>query len=371
MQFIDLKAQYREIQQEIQERINRVLEHSKFILGPEVGELEQRLAQYVGAKHCIGISSGTDALLIAMMALGIKRGDEVITTPFSFIATTTMMKLLGIKPIFVDIDPKTYNLDPTLIEEAITPRTKAILPVNLYGQCADFDAINVIARRHNLYVIEDAAQSFGASYKGRPSGNLGTIGCTSFYPSKPLGCYGDGGACFTDDDELALKIRHISNHGQDRGYHHIQIGVNGRLDTLQAAILLVKLDLFPNELRQRQRIAQKYNQLLSSSVTTPFIEPYNQSCYAQYTIEVNNRDRIIKSLTHLGIPTAVHYPIPIHQQPVISQLNGDAPHNLPKAERAAKCVLSLPFHPYLTDDEINKISTQLIELVRNHEELVL
>jgi UDP-2-acetamido-2-deoxy-ribo-hexuluronate aminotransferase len=372
MQFIDLKAQYSEIKKEMQERINQVFEHSKFILGPEVSELEQRLAQYVGAKHCIAISSGTDALLIAMMALDIKRGDEIITTPFSFIATTTMMKMLGAKPVFVDIDPKTYNLDPTLIEKAITPRTKAILPVNLYGQCADFDAINDIAQRNNLYVIEDAAQSFGATYKERKSGNLGDVGCTSFYPSKPLGCYGDGGACFTDNEELALKIRQISNHGQDRGYHHIRMGINGRLDTLQAAILLVKLDIFPKELIQREKIAQKYNRLLLPYITTPFVESYNQSNYAQYTIEVNNRDRVIKALATFEIPTAVHYPIPIHQQPVISQLNGDVYYNkLSKAERAAKCVLSLPFHPYLTDNEINKITTQVVELVRNQEEIAI
>jgi UDP-2-acetamido-2-deoxy-ribo-hexuluronate aminotransferase len=368
MQFIDLKAQYSRIQKEIQQRINQVFEHSKFILGPEVGELEQRLAQYVGAKHCIAISSGTDALLVAMMALGISSGDEVITTPFSFIATVTMIKMLGAKPVFVDIDPRTYNIDPNLVEQAITPHTKAILPVNLYGQCSDFDVINAIAKRHHLHVIEDAAQSFGATYKGRQSGILGTVGCTSFYPAKPLGAYGDGGACFTDDDELAVKIRQISNHGQDRTYHHISMGINARMDTLQAAILLAKLDIFPDELRQREEIAQKYNQLLSPYVSIPFIEPHNQSNYAQYTIEVDNREQVIKALAAYDIPTAVHYPIPIHQQPVISRLNGDAHYSLLKSEEAAKRVLSLPFHPYLTDAEIEKIVMRVAQQLTNNNE---
>lgn len=361
MQFIDLKTQYQKIRSQLQQRMEAVFEHGKFILGPEVQELEQKLAQYVGSKHCIGISSGTDALLIAMMALGIGQGDEVITTPFSFIATMTMIKMLGARPVYVDIDPRTYNIDVNQIESAITPRTKAILPVNLYGQCANFDVMNAIASKHQLFVIEDAAQSFGATFKGKRSGNLGTIGCTSFYPAKPLGGYGDAGACFTDDDELAIKIRQISNHGQDRTYHHVILGINGRLDTIQAAILLSKLDIFPDELIARKKIAGWYDQLLSEHVSTPFIEPHNESSYAQYTIQVKHRESIIKSLNDQGIPTAVHYPVPIHEQPVSSNFEHDVCHELPNAENAAKQVLSLPFHPYLTQADVEKIGKAVIQ----------
>src|SRR5579885_1043092 len=264
MEFIDLKTQYRRLQADIDARIRRVLEHGQYILGPEVAELEKRLAAYTGSKHCIAVANGTDALLIAMMALGVGAGDEVITTPFSFISTAETIALLGAKPVFVDIDPRTYNLDPKLMEAAITPRTKAIMPVSLYGQCADMDAINAIAARHNLPVIEDGAQSFGATYKGRKSCALSTIGCTSFFPSKPLGAYGDAGACFTDDETLAKIMREIHVHGQDRRYHHPRIGINGRMDTLQAAILLAKLDTFPDEVTARSRIGARYTQLFQS-----------------------------------------------------------------------------------------------------------
>lgn len=364
MQFIDLKAQYDKIQADVDRRMRRVFEHGQYIMGPEVDELEQRLTEYTGITHCIGVSSGTDALLIAMMALDIGRGDEVITTPFSFIATATMTKLLGAKPVYVDIDPKTYNINPQLIEQAITPQTKAIMPVDIYGQCADYDAINAIAARHGLYVIEDAAQSFGATYKGRQAGSFATIACTSFFPAKPLGCYGDGGACFTQDDELAMRMRQIRNHGQDRRYHHIRMGINGRLDTLQAAILLAKLEIFPAELQQRQRIAQQYEALLSPYLTPPYIEPHNQSSFAQYTVQVERRDQLIQKLAEHQIPTSVHYPVPIHQQPIISRLNGDVHYALPHAQAAAKRVLSLPFHPYLEEQSmlriVNAIKQQLV-----------
>lgn len=261
--FIDLKAQYEAIKPQVQARINQVLEHGQYIMGPEVIELEEKLAAYVGVKHCISASSGTDTLLIAMMALGIGSGDEVITTPFTFIATGEMIALLGAKPVFVDIDPKTYNIDPSKIAAAISHKTKAIMPVSLYGQCADMDEINVIANQHGLPVIEDAAQSFGATYKGRKSCALSTIGSTSFFPSKPLGGYGDGGALFTNDDTLAKAMKEIRVHGQDRRYHHPRIGINGRLDTLQAAILLAKLERFDWEVQQRQKVGAGYTAMLS------------------------------------------------------------------------------------------------------------
>jgi UDP-2-acetamido-2-deoxy-ribo-hexuluronate aminotransferase len=262
MDFIDLKTQYGRIEEQVQNRIQRVFEHGQYILGPEVGELERRLADYVGVRHCLGVSSGTDALLVAMMALEIGPGDEVITTPFTFIATGEMIALIGAKPVFVDIDEKTYNIDPSKMEQAITSKTKAIMPVSLYGQCADMDAINAIAARHGLPVIEDGAQSFGATYKGRRSCGLTTIGCTSFFPSKPLGGYGDSGACFTNDDALAKRMRELHVHGQDRRYHHPYVGINGRMDTLQAAAMLPKLDIFPEEVSLRAAIGENYTRLI-------------------------------------------------------------------------------------------------------------
>jgi UDP-2-acetamido-2-deoxy-ribo-hexuluronate aminotransferase len=353
--FIDLKAQYQVLKPQIQERINRVLEHGQYIMGPEVKELEGKLADYVGVKHCIAASSGTDTLLIAMMALGIGPGDEVITTPFTFIATGEMIALLGAKPVFVDIDPRTYNIDPCKIEAAINPKTRAILSVSLYGQCADMDAINAIADKHGLPVIEDAAQSFGATYKGRKSCALSTIGSTSFFPSKPLGCFGDGGALFTDDDALAKAMSEIRIHGQDRRYHHPRLGINGRLDTLQAAILLAKLERFPWEVQQRQRIGADYTSRLKESnpnLVTPYIEEHNISVYAQYTIQINDRNAIAKRLSDVGIPTAIHYPIPLHLQPAF-QCFGYMRGNFPVAEHISSQVLSLPMGPDLkTSDQI-------------------
>lgn len=349
MQFIDLVAQQARIKDKIDAGIQEVLSHGKYILGPEVSELEEQLANFTGAKHCITCANGTDALQIAQMSFGIGPGDEVITPGFTYIATAETVALLGAKPVYVDICPKTYNLDPKKLEAAITPRTKAIIGVSLYGQCADFDAINAIATKYNIPVIEDAAQSFGASYKGKKSCNLTTVACTSFFPSKPLGCYGDGGAIFTNDEALATIMRQIARHGQDRRYHHIRVGVNSRLDTLQAAILLPKLEILDDEMQARQCVAETYNQLFTEAgiTTIPFIEAHNQSAWAQYTIQVDNRDEVQAKLKEQGIPTAVHYPIPLNKQPAVADTNAI----LPVGDVVAERVMSLPMHPYLTKEE--------------------
>ncbi|MDV6316106.1 DegT/DnrJ/EryC1/StrS family aminotransferase [Idiomarina sp. HP20-50] len=353
MQFIDLAAQQARIKDKIDAGIARVLAHGKYILGPEVQELEEKLADYTGAKYCITVANGTDALQIAQMALGIGPGDEVITPGFTYIATAETVALLGAKPVYVDIDPKTYNIDPELIEAAITPKTKAIIPVSLYGQCADFDRINEIARKHNIPVIEDGAQSFGATYKGRKSCNLSKIACTSFFPSKPLGCYGDGGAIFTNDDELATIMRQIARHGQDRRYHHIRVGVNSRLDTIQAAILKPKLEILNEEIQLRNTIASNYTLWLNEKgiEATPFVEEYNSSVWAQYTLKVKNRDELQQKLKENGIPTAVHYPMPLNKQPAVE----DRVSSLAIGNDAANIVMSLPMHPYLTLEEQKKI----------------
>lgn len=355
--FIDLKAQQHRIKDKIDAAIQNVLTHGQYILGPEVTELEEKLAAYVGAKHCITCANGTDALQIAQMAFGIGPGDEVITPGFTYIATAETVALLGAKPVYVDVNPKTYNLDAEQLEAAITPRTKAIIPVSLYGQCADFDAINAIAAKYNIPVIEDAAQSFGATYKGRKSCNLSTVACTSFFPSKPLGCYGDGGAIFTSDDELAKVIRQIARHGQDKRYHHIRVGVNSRLDTIQAAILLPKLEILDDEMQARQKVAEVYNQLFHQAgiQTTPYLEPHNTSAWAQYTIQVDNRADVQEKLKAQGIPTAVHYPIPLNKQPAVV----DASVSLPVGDEIAERVMSLPMHPYLTVEAQEKIVTAL------------
>ena len=349
MQFIDLVAQQDRIKDKLNANIQKVLAHGQYILGPVVHELEEKLSAYTGAKYCITCANGTDALQIAQMAFGIGPGDEVITPGFTYIATAETVAVLGAKPIYVDINPKTYNLDADQLEAAITPRTKAIIGVSLYGQCADFDAINAIAAKHNIPVIEDAAQSFGASYKGKKSCNLTTVACTSFFPSKPLGCYGDGGAIFTNDEALATVIRQIARHGQDRRYHHIRVGVNSRLDTLQAAILLPKLEILDDEMQARQCVAETYNQLFNQAgvTTIPFIEAHNQSAWAQYTIQVDNRDEIQAKLKEQGIPTAVHYPIPLNKQPAVADGNAV----LPVGDAVAERVMSLPMHPYLIRDE--------------------
>lgn len=349
MEFIDLKAQYSRLKADIDVRIQKVLNHGQYILGPEVYELEEQLAAYTGAKHCITVANGTDALQIAQMALGIGPGDEVITPGFTYIATAETVALLGAKPVYVDVSPATYNLDPLALEAAITPRTKAIVPVSLYGQCADFDRINAIATKYRIPVIEDAAQSFGASYRGRKSCNLTTLACASFFPSKPLGCYGDGGAIFTSDETLARVVRQIARHGQDRRYHHVRVGVNSRLDTLQAAVLLGKLVVFDEEMARRQTVAQQYTTglLPIHQVVCPSIEDGNQSAWAQYTIRVNRRTDLQQALEKLKIPTAVHYPLPLNKQPAV----GDESKQLPIGDQIANEVLSLPMGPYLGNSD--------------------
>ena len=352
IEFIDLKAQQTRLKDKIEAGIQNVLTHGQYILGPEVKELEEKLAAYVGAKYCITCANGTDALQIAQMAFGIGPGDEVITPGFTYIATAETVAILGAIPVYVDVNPQTYNLDVEKLESAITPRTKAIIPVSLYGQCADFDAINAIAKKYGIPVIEDAAQSFGAMYKGRKSCNLSTVACTSFFPSKPLGCYGDGGAIFTNDADLAKVIRQIARHGQDRRYHHIRVGMNSRLDTLQAAILLPKLEILDDEMQARQSVAEMYTKLFNEAgiSTTPFIEAHNMSAWAQYTIQVENRFHVQEELKAQGIPTAVHYPIPLNKQPAVAN---DAV--LPVGDAIAECVMSLPMHPYLTLEAQEKI----------------
>ena len=369
MQFIDLKTQYSLIEQNVLNSIKKVLDHGQYIMGPEVSILEKQLAEFVGVKHAIVNSSGTDALLMALMALDIQPGDEVITSPFSFFATAEVISLCKAIPIFVDIDPLTYNLDATKLEAAITSKTKAIMPVSLYGQCPDYDFINAIASRYNLPVIEDAAQSFGATYKGKYSCALSTIGCTSFFPSKPLGGYGDSGACFTNDDALAAKLLEIRVHGQNARYCHSRIGINGRMDTIQAAILIEKMKLFPKEIKLRQKVAAIYDELLDSKVRTPTILKGNTSVYAQYTIEVSDREGVQQQLQSKGIPTAVHYPIAMHQQQALSYLNykmGDFPY----AEKASHGVISLPMHPYLQESDQVKIVNEVITALAQVRELI-
>ena len=358
MEFIDLKSQYQALRGDIGARIQTVLDHGQYIMGPEVAELEAKLAQFSGARHCITVSSGTEALIISLMALGIKPGDEIITTPFSFIATAEAIVLLGAKPVFVDIEVGSCNLDPTLIEEKITERTRAIMPVSLYGQPADLDPINAIAWRHGLAVIEDAAQSFGATYQGKKSCNLSTIGCTSFFPSKPLGCYGDGGAIFTSDDALAGAMREIRVHGQSRRYVHTRIGVGGRMDTLQCAIVLAKLERFEWELAQRARVAAGYDALLSGKLDLVARHRDRSSVFAQYTVVLEERERIQAVLHEAGIPTAVHYPVPMHMQPAYASWCG--PEDAPVALAMAGKVLSLPMGPYMPDADVRLVGETLL-----------
>lgn len=360
--FADLKAQYEALRPEIQARINRVLEHGQFILGPEVRELEERLAAYTGAQHCITVASGTDALLISLMALGIGPGDEVITTPFTFVATVEVIVLVGATPVFVDIEPGTCNLNVALLEAKITEKTKAIMPVSLYGQPADMDEINAIAARHgNIPVIEDAAQSFGAEYKGRKSCNLSSIGCTSFFPSKPLGCYGDGGAIFTNDEGLAQACREIRVHGQSKRYVHTRVGVGGRMDTLQCAVVLAKLERFDDEVLARQTAAQRYHRLLASKSPVfellPWTKADRTSVFAQYTILVQQREPLQAHLKEQGIPTAVHYPVPLNQQPAYAHLC--CPDCTPVAAEVAQRVMSLPMHADLSERDQDRVVSAL------------
>jgi UDP-2-acetamido-2-deoxy-ribo-hexuluronate aminotransferase len=353
--FIDLKAQYRALKPSIDERIQRVLDHGQYIMGPEVRELEERLEVFTQTKHCITVASGTEALLISLMALNVKPGDEIVTTPFTFAATAEVIVLLGAVPVFVDVEPDTCNIDVLKIEAAITPKTKAIMPVSLYGQPADMDEINEIAARHGgIAVIEDAAQSFGASYKGRKSCNLSSIACTSFFPSKPLGCYGDGGAIFTSDDALAKAMREIRVHGQERRYVHTRVGVGGRMDTLQCAVVLGKLERFEWELEQRLEVGRKYNKLMDEA-DIPRVQqrPGRTSVFAQYTVFTEDREALQKRLQAAGIPTAIHYPIPLNEQPAYRHLC--CPDCTPISKHVANKVLSLPMGPDLSDEHMEAV----------------
>ena len=347
--FINLQAQYQQYKAEIDKEIRDVLETSTYIMGDKVALLENKLASFVGVKHAIACGNGTDALLLSLMALDIKNGDEVITSPFTFIATAEMIAFVGAKPVFVDIDEKTYNIDPSKIEAAITPRTKAIMPVSIFGQVPDMDKINDIAKKHHLKVIEDAAQSFGALYKNKRSCSLSEIATTSFFPAKPLGCYGDGGAVFTNNDDLARQIRIILNHGQTKKYVHGCIGINGRLDTIQAAVLNVKLKYFEDEIAIRQKIANTYKDNLKG-VTVPFVEDHNLSVWAQYCIRVKDRDDMIKRCNDNGIPTGVYYPIPLHLQEVFYYL-GYKKGDFPITEEVSNDIMAIPMSAFVTKDE--------------------
>jgi len=355
LDFVDLKTQYAALRERINARIQRVLDHGQYIMGPEVAELEAALAARTAAAHCVTAASGTEALLIALLALEVKQGDEVITTPFSFAAAAEMIALIGARPVFVDVDEDTANIEAAGIEAAITPRTRAILPVALYGQPADMDEINAIAARHGLPVIEDAAQSFGATYKGRQSGSVSTIGCTSFYPSKPLACYGDGGALFTGDAALAKAMREIRDHGQEGRYRHTRIGVSGRMDSIQCAVVLAKLERFDWEVRQRMEIGARFDALLASEPVVPVkVRSDRTSVYAQYTVRVAQRTAFERHMKTCGIPTAVHYPLSLHQQPAYAA--GCAGQSFPVAERLAREVISLPMHADLDPDAQQRIA---------------
>ena len=352
MQFTDLKSQYAALKGSIDARIQRVLDHGQYILGPEVAELESRLAAFTGSRHCITVASGTEALLIALMALDIRPGDEVITTAFTFAATAETIVLAGAVPVFVDVQADTANIDPALIEAKVTPRTRAIMPVSLYGQVADMAEINAVAARHGLAVIEDAAQSFGALYQGRRSCAQSTFGATSFFPSKPLGCYGDGGALFTDDAKLAQAAREIRVHGQSGRYQHTRVGVGGRLDTVQAAVLLAKLERFDWELERRDQIGARYQALLPG-VPQISVRPDRNSVYAQFTVMVEQRDAVQGALKAAGVPTAVHYPRPLNQQPAYARYC--CPDCCPVSARLAARVLSLPMSADLSEADQDRV----------------
>jgi UDP-2-acetamido-2-deoxy-ribo-hexuluronate aminotransferase len=362
--FHDLKTQYQALQDSIDLRIRRVLEHGQFIMGPEVKELEQKLAAYTGAAHCVAVASGTEALLISLMAIGVRPGDEVITTPFTFVATAETIALLGAVPVFVDIEPDTCNINADLIEAAVTPRTRAIMPVSLYGQPADMDEINAVAARHgNIPVIEDAAQSFGAVYKGRKSCNLSMIGCTSFFPTKPLGCYGDGGAIFTSDESIAQACREIRVHGQRERYVHTRVGVGGRMDTLQCAIVLAKLERFEAEVERRLAIGKRYNERLDAAgIRRVHQRSDRNSVFAQYTVFCDDRERVRRILMEHGVPTAVHYPMPLSDQPGYRGIV--LAGALPVVANAVRLVLSLPMHADLDEATQNVVVTRVVEAFR-------
>jgi UDP-2-acetamido-2-deoxy-ribo-hexuluronate aminotransferase len=363
--FIDLKAQQEKIRPALLERIRQVLAHGQYILGPEVKELEERLAAYVGVKHAVSCSSGTDALLMPLLAYQVGPGDAVFTTPFTFIATAEVIQLLGATPVFVDIDPRTFNIDPAALEETIAslaknPQTshlkpKGLIPVDLFGQPADYDELNALARRHGLFVLEDAAQSFGATYKGRRAGSLAEAAATSFFPAKPLGGYGDGGAIFTNDDSLAETLRSIRVHGQGTNrYENVRLGLNGRLDTLQAAILLVKLEIFAEEVAARQAVARRYSEALPAVVEVPYVAPQRTSVWAQYSVLSDRRPELQEKLQNAGIPSAIYYPLPLHLQGAFAHL-GHKAGDFPVSERISGRILSLPMHPYLPEKDQDEI----------------
>ena len=358
--FIDLKSQYKALKSSIDARIQKVLDSGAYINGPEIAELEQKLAAHTGSKYCLAVASGTDALVIPLMALGIGAGDEVITTAFSFIATAETIVLAGATPVYVDIDPKTFNIDPKKIEAAITPKTKAIMPVSLYGQVCDLEEINAIAKKHNLFVIEDTAQSYGAKYKDKKSGALTTAAGTSFYPAKPLGCYGDGGAIFTNDDKLVTVMKEIREHGSEKRYYHTRLGVNGRLDTIQCAILLSKLERYDWEVEARNKIAHHFSssfvglEKFDPQFSTPLVKPGNTSVWAQYTVTVTNRDAFQKKMQELGVPTTVHYPMTMPDQPWYAK-NTPQRHDITHSRWAAKHVISLPMFPDMTTEDQQKV----------------
>ena len=358
--FIDLKTQQDLIRPKLEAGIHHVLHHGRYIMGPEVKKLEEKLTAFTGSAHAVTCASGTDALLIALMALDIGPGDEVITVPYTWISTAEVIALLRAKPVFVDIDADTFNMDPDRIEAAITPNTRAIMPVSIYGQCADMTRINRVAEKHGLPVIEDAAQSFGATHHGKKSGALSDIGCTSFFPSKPLGCYGDGGALFTDDDGLAEKMRQIRVHGQKVKHQHPLVGINGRLDTVQAAILLEKLALFPEECHLRWTVGKRYDDLLAgiSGIQTPIIGEGNDSVYAQYTLLTEDRDALSQRLKASGIPSVAYYTAPLHLQGAFANLD-HKPGDFPIAESIAARCQSLPMSPYLSENDQRKVSAAI------------
>lgn len=381
MEFVDLKKQYERIKPDIHDRINEVLRHGKFIMGPEVAELEKQLASFVGCKYCVSCANGTDALLLSLMAHDVGPGNAIFTTPFTFIATAEVICLLGATPIFVDIDPDTYNIDPqklqTAIEETkrgtvrgagiaknLTP--KGIIPVDLFGLSADYDKINQIAKQHGLFVLEDAAQSLGGSYKGKRTGNLADIAATSFFPAKPLGGYGDGGAIFTSNEGMADCLRSLREHGKGaHKYDNVQIGINGRLDTLQAAILLSKLEIFDSEIKERQEVAARYTDAFRGIAKVPYIPEGLLSAWAQYSLVIDKRDSYLNKLKELGIPTAIYYPRPLHLQTAFSSL-GYRQGDFPVAEHTSERIFSLPMHPYLESRD----QDQIIEAVKKaHEEI--
>lgn len=367
MEFIDLDTQYRKYQEEIDKKMKAVLEHGQYIMGPEIDELEAILAEYVGVKHCITVASGTDSLEIALRALDIGSGDEVITVPFSWISTAEVISAVGATPVFIDIEPDTFNMNADLLEEVITKQTKAIMPVSLFGQMPDLEQINKIAEKHNIAVLEDAAQSFGATRNGKRSCGASLIASTSFFPAKPLGCYGDGGALFTNDDELAEIMKAIRSHGGVKRHHHTHIGMNGRFDTLQAAVILGKWAHFEEEVKARGEIGARYSELLKGYVATPVIAEGNTHVYAQYTIRVaeEKRDEIVSSMKDAGVPVGIYYPKCFHEQPVFQYL-GYEYGDFPESEKASKEVLSLPMHPFLSKEDQNIVYDRLLSVLDNY-----